>query len=552
MAIRPQAGPQEAFFANPAQIVIYGGSAGGGKTWALCAEPLRHINVKGFSAVIFRRNLTQVTNPGGLWDEAQIIYGIIPGAKPRKNPLQWNFSQGTKVQFAHLANADTVLDWQGSQIALIEFDELTHFTRYQFFYMVSRNRSTCGVMPYIRASCNPDADSWVAEFIEWWIDQETGFPIEERAGVIRYFVRDGDNLIWGDSREELEKYLPDPATLPPEVTLEDTIKSVTFIPSKITDNKELLKKNPAYYGNLLSLPRVERERLLGGNWKVRPAAGMYFRRSWCEVVDVEPADMVDVVRYWDLAATEKREDNDPDYTVGVKMGKLKDGRYIVLHCHSQRTTPHEVKRAIKNIASQDGDQVRIGGPVDPGAAGKFVGQDFVSSLDGYDVHVEAERASGENLLNQGLRNVSAKVRRFSPFSSQAEAGNVLVLRGDWNDEWFSWLEALPEGAHDDHADATSGAHKMLAKPFSGSAMIEVYKQQLAKDDMAALIQLPEKDPLPWRAPAPAPVEDSNALDVYQRAITDYQSGPQLCKKCGKPVGDTKVSDGVDVWHPQCA
>jgi hypothetical protein len=75
-----------------------------------------------------------------------------------------------------------VYDWQGAQIPLICFDELTHFRAHQFFYMVSRNRSTCGVRPYIRATCNPDADSWVANFLAWWIDPETGFPIPERAG----------------------------------------------------------------------------------------------------------------------------------------------------------------------------------------------------------------------------------------------------------------------------------------------------------------------------------------------------------------------------------
>ena len=68
-AIRPQPGPQEAFLSSPADIAIYGGAAGGGKTWSILVEPLRHIGKKGFGAVIFRKNLTQVTNEGGLWDK---------------------------------------------------------------------------------------------------------------------------------------------------------------------------------------------------------------------------------------------------------------------------------------------------------------------------------------------------------------------------------------------------------------------------------------------------------------------------------------------------
>jgi hypothetical protein len=86
--------------------------------------------------------------------------------------------------------------------------------------------------------------------------------------------------------------------------------SVTFIPATVFDNSALLQVNPEYLGSLLSLPTLERERLLGGNWKIRPAAGLYFKREWCAVVDAVPADL-DVVGYWGLAATEKTEFNDP-------------------------------------------------------------------------------------------------------------------------------------------------------------------------------------------------------------------------------------------------
>jgi hypothetical protein len=65
--------------------------------------------------------------------------------------------------------------------------------------MVSRNRSTCGVRPYIRATCNPDADSWVADFLAWWIDPETGLRIPERAGMLRYYIRVADKIIWADT-----------------------------------------------------------------------------------------------------------------------------------------------------------------------------------------------------------------------------------------------------------------------------------------------------------------------------------------------------------------
>lgn len=434
-AIKPQAGPQEAFMSSPADIAIYGGAAGGGKTWALEFEPVRHVGRPGFNAVIFRKNATQVRQPGGLWDASMRIYPAL-GAKPLQQPLEWVFPSGAKVKFAHLEHESTVLDWQGSELPLLCFDELCHFSESQFFYMLSRNRSLCGIRPYVRATCNPDADSWVADFISWWIDQDSGLAILERSGRLRWMIRLNDKIIWADSKEELEaEYGQD--CLP---------KSVTFIASSLADNKILMEADPGYLANLKALPRVERERLLGGNWKIRPAAGLYFRREWVSMVDAAPAGLK-LIRYWDLAATEKTESNDPDFTASVKMGRTPDGRIFVIHGSSMRRSPFQVRQAISNMAEQDGVRVMIGLPQDPGQAGKSQAQDLVKELRGYTVRTRRE--SGD------------KPTRFGPFSAQCEAGNVSFVRGGWNNEFFDWLEGFPEAAHDDHADACSGAFNLL-------------------------------------------------------------------------------------------
>ncbi|PBC23487.1 MULTISPECIES: phage terminase large subunit [unclassified Mesorhizobium] len=438
--IRPQPGPQTTFLGSAADIAIYGGAAGGGKTWALLMEPLRHVANPGFGAVFFRRNLTQVRNEGGLWDESEKLY---PGlnAQPRSAPdLSWTFPAGATVSFAHLEHEKTIYNWQGAQIPLICFDELTHFSAKQFWYMLSRNRSMCGVRPYVRATCNPDADSWVAEFISWWIDQETGFAIPERAGVIRWFIRIGDTIIWASSREELAHHVNpiDGEPIPP--------KSVTFIPAKLSDNALLMAADPGYLANLMAQPTVERERLLGGNWKIRPAAGLLFQRGWCEVVDAVPAG-VTWMRGWDLASTPKVEGNDPDGTAGTKIGKLPDGRYIVGHHVKDFLSPAGVERLIKNTAEADGRNAKISLPQDPGQAGKSQVTNLVKLLIGFDARATPE--SGD------------KVTRFSPFSAQAEAGNVMVLRAPWNEAWFSALEGFPEAAHDDDADSTSRAFNAL-------------------------------------------------------------------------------------------
>lgn len=434
--IRPQPGPQETFLGSSADIAIYGGAAGGGKTWALLMEPLRHIANPGFGAVFFRRSTVQVRNEGGLWDESEKLYPII-GATPREHVLSWEFPTGATVSFAHLEHDKTVLNWQGSQIPLICFDELTHFSQKQFWYMVSRNRSMCGVRPYIRATCNPDADSWVAEFIAWWIDQETGLPITERAGVVRWFVRINDALVWADDPAELEEKHPG---IPP--------KSATFIPAKLTDNVALMAADPGYMANLLALPKVERERLLGGNWKIRAAAGLLFKRSWVTVVDAAPIDLR-IVRGWDLAGTPKVEGNDPDWTAGTKIGKSRStGRYIVLHHVRDRDTPHKVEALIANTASQDGRDVEISLPQDPGQAGKAQVATLIKMLSSFTARATPETGDKET--------------RFGPFSAQCEAGNVDVLRGPWNEEWFMELEAFPDAAHDDDADSTARAFNTLS------------------------------------------------------------------------------------------
>lgn len=437
--ITPQAGPQTAFLSSTADIAIFGGAAGSGKSYALLLEAMRYpATVKGFDSVMFRRSTMDLRRPGGLWSESEKLFFHARGI-PINHRLEWRWVGGGSVKLSHLEYDSTVFDWHGSQIGCICFDELTTFTKAQFFYLMSRNRSTVAVRPYIRASCNADAGSWVAELIAWWIDQNTGYPIQDRSGVVRYFTRAADDsLAWFDTRREAVRVTGQTP---------ETIKSLTFVAAKLTDNPALMHNDPQYLGNLMMLPSVERERLLNGNWKIRPAAGLYFNRNWCQVVDIAPAT-VQVARGWDLAATPLTADNDPDWTASVKIGRLLDGRYLVMHATALRGTPADVERHILNVSSQDGFACTTGLPQDPGQAGKSQIAQFVRLMAGYPIEYSPETGD--------------KITRFSPFSAQAEAGNVLVLRGPWNERWFSLLEGFPELPHDDDVDATSRAFSIVA------------------------------------------------------------------------------------------
>jgi predicted phage terminase large subunit-like protein len=456
--IEPQPGPQTEFLRSKADVVFYGGAAGGGKTWALLLESLRNVGNPGFAGVIFRRTSPQITAPGGLWDESAKLYTRDPiRGKPREHVLEWGFPSGAVLKFSHMEHERNRLDWQGSQMALIGWDELTHFTRTQFLYLFSRNRSTCGVRPYIRGTCNPvppddGVGGWIHEFVGWYIGPD-GYALPERSGRVRWFVNVNDELHWADSSAELAERFP---TIPP--------KSFTFIASSIYDNRKLLEVDPGYLANLHALDPVERARLLGdgkrgGNWLIKPAAGKVVNRAWFEVVDAAPAGGR-TVRGWDLAATKKQmKGDDPDFTATVKT-KMVDGILYVLDCDHVRMDAVETDRMILSIASQDGREVAQRFEQEGGSSGKRDAHYIVSLLAGYDVAT--------------IPPTGDKLARGRPFAAQAAAGNVKIVRGEWNNTYLSHLHAYPDGAHDDIWDANSVAANDL---MGGGDEVRVYSRR---------------------------------------------------------------------------
>ena len=437
MEIRPQKGKQTEFLETKADIAIYGGAAGGGKTFGLLLECLRHIDNGGFGAVIFRKDSKQIKNEGSLLDNSNEIYPLVGGVCTGFPMPTWRFPSGAKISFSHLQLERDKYSWQGAQVCLLAFDELTHFSETQFWYMLSRNRSTCGIRPYVRATCNPDADSWVRRLIDWWIDRE-GYAIPERSGILRYFFRDAGDIIWGDSAEELkQRYGCSP----------EDIKSLTFISSNIYDNQILMTKDPSYVANLKALTLVDRKRLLDGNWNIKPQAGLIFRRSQVTVVETLPNDVKRWCRAWDLGATEVSTDNpSPDATAGVLIGLRENGRYVVADVIRVCELAADVRNLMKNTCASDKakyKQILTKIPQDPGQAGKAQAADFTKLLAGYKIKIQT--VNGD------------KVTRSEPFAAQWQAGNVDVLAADWNEKYFNELEQFPDGLHDDMVDASSDA-----------------------------------------------------------------------------------------------
>lgn len=434
----PLPGPQTQFYNSDADIVLFGGAAGSGKSLVSLLDAAKSdlLSTPGYSAVFFRTTYSQIRNEGGLWDEASKWYPIA-GATPIESRLEWRFPQGSTIRFAHLQHEKNVYDWQGAQIPRLYFDELTHFTKKKFFYLLSRCRTTIGIKPQVRATCNPDADSWVAELVEWWIDEE-GYPIPERSGKVRWFVNVNDKLHWADTAEELRSLYPD---IQP--------KSFTFIPAKIQDNPILLEKDPGYLANLHAQHPVDMARLLLGNWRIKFESGKVFNRNWFEIVDYVPPGGMDV-RFWDLAATERDviRAKDPCYTAGVKMRKVGD-IYYILDMKAEQMGPGDIDNLIWVTAIEDGYNCSVRWEMEGGSAGIRDAAHLSNLLAQFDA--------------QGVRPQGDKITRAKPWATAARMGKVKLLAGDWNNRFLSWCQSFPASGKD-CVDATSGAYAVLSDP----------------------------------------------------------------------------------------
>jgi predicted phage terminase large subunit-like protein len=183
-----------------------------------------------------------------------------------------------------------------------------------------------------------------------------------------------------------------------------------------------------------------------------PAGGQLFSVDHITAIQPPDASAPDVaVRGWDLAATGATGRNDPDWTVGVKVQQGANGRYIIVDVVRIRGTPHQVEELVVNTAHKDGSKVVVAIPEDPGQAGKSQMSYLTRQLAGF--HVVSGRETG------------AKATRAMPLSSQVEAGNVDMARGDWNHALIDEMRDFPWGRKDDQIDALVRAFSTLtARP----------------------------------------------------------------------------------------
>ncbi len=446
---QPQPGAQERFLSSEADIVVYGGARGGGKTYGVTGEGGRHVDKPGFRAAFFRRTYPQIFQAKGLWDTACRLYPSI-GGKGSMNPTpKWTFRTGAEIAYYHMQNMAALENHRGAGYALIVLDELPQFLKEMFLFLLTCLRTEIGIRPYMRCTCNPDPDSWVLDLIRWWIGED-GYPIEERCGVVRWFVVDDEKqFVFADTPEELVDLVPymfEGVEDPTHIAM-----SLTFIPARLDDNPALLAEDPGYRGRLRSQGEVERQRQEGGNWLVRHTAGEMFQEGWFGKIQAVPEGLR-LVRFWDLAGSDRRRS---DFTAGCLIGE-KEGRYFVLDCSTIKADPSDTQAHIKRVTAQDRQVYGVGVETvieqEQGAsAGQLIDLYQRTILPGFSVEGELVRGKGD------------KIKRATPAHSAAKAGNVFVLPGEWTRPFFGELEAFPDSTKDDQVDAFTGGFNYLGE-----------------------------------------------------------------------------------------
>ena len=467
--MKPNFGAQTKFMLDDSDICIYGGAAGGGKSHAGLLFPLMYIHLPAFRSVMFRRQMPDVTNYGGLWDESRKLYPHM-GGMPNNQVYKWTFPSGAGVALSGLQYDSDAENYRGAQFGLVYFDELTLFTEFQFWLLYSRARTSddasgCPIDAMVRASTNPDPDSFVRKLLEWYIGKD-GYAIQSRSGKKRWLVSNPDtnqreqfslreeaveriNQIYKDW-EEYDR--PDPVSL-------------SFIPSMLKDNP-FLDTNKKYRSVLGSMDAVQMKRLGRGNWNTKYAAGLLFNVNWVGFINKEelPKDRIEV-RAWDIASTEPTKKNkNPDWTSGTKMARV-DGEDILYIIDNQtfQLEPNDAKKKIKEIAEADGRFCRQDIPIDPGAGGKWT-YDTLRELINDEIILDSSPERGK------------KTERFAPFSAHCYKGadhgetwvdedgkthrhkpvkKVFIVRGGWNDGFCKQLNEFPDGNNDDVADSCS-------------------------------------------------------------------------------------------------
>lgn len=346
--------PQYAMLSCPADFVLFGGAVSGGKSWALCLDPLRHVRSDipnpDFRGALFRKTYPQLTQAGGLLDTTRKIYPQL-GAIFNQTRSTWTFPSGAQISLNTLQYERDVEQYLGSQWDWCGIDECAAFSLDNIMFLWSRCRSRSGVKPTMRLTANPDNASFLFPMIQWWLDPETGYPNTAKSGVIRHFTMVDEKFSWSD----------DPVVDENGAVIST---SMTFIPSKLTDNLHMMKNDPAYYRRLLNMKTQDRERFLEGSWLASSGGNVEWPRELFVGLFV-PFDHFPVqhhanehVRVFGIDASKGKSTKAGDYSAIVSVTQTKDLKYV--DASIARRPPGQIIEDLFQYCDQEHHRIRAG------------------------------------------------------------------------------------------------------------------------------------------------------------------------------------------------
>jgi len=258
----PNEGPQTEFLAASEREVLYGGAAGGGKSFGLLADPMRYFSNPNFNGLILRRTNDELREL--IWKSQELYPKAFQGAKWAEKKSQWTFPSGAKLWLTYLERDQDVLRYQGQAFSYVAFDELTQYpTPFAWNYMRSRLRTTDPTLPiYMRATTNPGGSG------HGWVKRTFIDPAPANSKFVAKDIETGEDMVFPDGHEKAG----------------EPLFYRRFIPASLKDNPYLMDGGQ-YEANLLSLPEMQRRQLLEGDWSVADGAAFSEFRSKVHVIE---------------------------------------------------------------------------------------------------------------------------------------------------------------------------------------------------------------------------------------------------------------------------
>ena len=266
VVFKPNEGPQTDFLASGEREVLYGGSAGGGKSYAMLADPLRYLQHSQFSGLLLRHTTEELREL--VWKSQELYPKVIPNIKWSERKMQWVTPAGGRLWFSYLDREEDVLRYQGLAFTWIGFDELTQWpTPFAWNYLRSRLRTASNDLPiYMRATTNPGGRGhhWVKKMF-----------IDPAPAGKSFWATDIE-------KDEVLKYPSGHSKAG------QPLFKRRFIPARLFDNPYLAEQGD-YESMLLSLPEQQRRQLLEGDWDIKEGAA--FTEFNRDIHIIEPFDI---------------------------------------------------------------------------------------------------------------------------------------------------------------------------------------------------------------------------------------------------------------------